>query len=142
MSFISSIAHINLTVPEGSLHLADAFYRDTLGLEKTEVPKAQQGTLAWYNISSSGQQIHVSHPTSPSELLQPTSRQHPCFRLASPEALRELQKRIWEHYKRGGDSAPKDADEPGAENSGAKGEEYPTRFFARDYSNNRLEFSL
>jgi hypothetical protein len=26
--------------------------------------------------------------------------------------------------------------------TGAKGEEYPSRFFARDYANNRLEFSL
>lgn len=26
--------------------------------------------------------------------------------------------------------------------SGAKGVEYPTRFFARDYAGNRLEFSL
>lgn len=25
---------------------------------------------------------------------------------------------------------------------GAKGVEYPTRFFARDYAGNRLEFSL
>jgi hypothetical protein len=26
--------------------------------------------------------------------------------------------------------------------TGAKGVEYPKRFFARDYANNRLEFSL
>lgn len=26
--------------------------------------------------------------------------------------------------------------------TGAKGVEYPERFFARDYANNRLEFSL
>lgn len=26
--------------------------------------------------------------------------------------------------------------------AGAKGAEYPTRFFARDYANNRLEFSV
>lgn len=26
--------------------------------------------------------------------------------------------------------------------TGAKGVEYPTRFFARDYAGNRLEFSL
>lgn len=44
---ITGIAHINLTVPEGSLHLADEFYRDTLGLKKVPVPKAQQNTLAW-----------------------------------------------------------------------------------------------
>jgi len=35
-----------------------------------------------------------------------------------------------------------EADKPGEENSGAKGEEYSTRFFARDFAGNRLEFSL
>jgi hypothetical protein len=46
-ALISGIAHVNLTVPEGTLHLADLFYRDTLGLVKVEVPKAQQNSLAW-----------------------------------------------------------------------------------------------
>ncbi|KAK8853062.1 hypothetical protein IAR55_003763 [Kwoniella newhampshirensis] len=141
MSLISGIAHVNLTVPQGSLHLADAFYRDTLGLQKAPVPQAQRDILAWYNMPG-GQQIHISHPNNTSELLTDTSRQHPCFKIPSPDALSELQKRIWDHYKKGGEGAPKDADEPGAENSGSKGAEYPTRFFARDYSNNRLEFSL
>ena len=45
---IAGIAHINLTVPEGSLHLADEFYGDTLGLRKVPVPKAQENSLAWY----------------------------------------------------------------------------------------------
>lgn len=86
--------------------------------------------------------------------------------------LIKLQTKIWEHYGKGGDSAPVAADKVGGENSGqfgfgnkrsrkrnptdsldvfrfpylslsgAKGEEYPSRFFARDYANNRLEFSL
>jgi hypothetical protein len=34
------------------------------------------------------------------------------------------------------------ADKPGAKNSGAEGVEYPTRFFARDFAGNRLEFSV
>ena len=47
MGYINSIAHINITVPDGTLHLADEFYRDTLGLTKVPVPKAQQTILAW-----------------------------------------------------------------------------------------------
>jgi catechol-2,3-dioxygenase len=45
---ITRIAHINLTVPEGSLHLAEEFYRDTLGLRKVPVPMTQENSLAWY----------------------------------------------------------------------------------------------
>ena len=71
-----------------------------------------------FNIGESGQQIHVSHPNDPSELLQPTSRQHPCFKIDNMADLIALQTRIHEHFERGGDSAPKGADKPGAENSG------------------------
>ena len=71
-----------------------------------------------FNIGDSGQQIHVSHPNNPSELLQPTSRQHPCFKIDSMADLIALQTRIHEHFERGGESAPKGADKPGAENSG------------------------
>lgn len=42
-----------------------------------------------------------------------------------------LRDRVWKHFERGGESAPKEADKPGEQNSGAQGEEYPTRFFAR-----------
>jgi hypothetical protein len=34
------------------------------------------------------------------------------------------------------------SDMPGGKNSGAEGVEYPTRFFARDFAGNRLEFSV
>ena len=70
------------------------------------------------------------------------ARRHPCFRLESPEALDKLQRRIWDHFVRGGEGAPSECDQPGGENSGEKGVEYPTRFFARDFAGNRLEFSL
>jgi hypothetical protein len=56
---------------------------------------------------------------------------------------------------RADEASPKEADQPGEEDSGtagvakgsnmylgAKGVEYPKRFFARDYAGNRLEFSL
>lgn len=70
---------------------------------------------------------------------------------------------MYAHHEKGGDSAPLQADKPGDVNSGeqttnllvivlllirspqtlgAQGKEYPTRFFARDYAGNRLEFSL
>ena len=100
------------------------------------------------------------------------SSRHPCFKLESGEALVKLQKKIWEHHEKGGESAPKAADKPGEVNSGTlktsgllrdaalhipshrktgglltshtgpKGVEYTQRFFARDYAGNRLEFSL
>lgn len=44
---ISGLAHVNLTVPQGTLSQADAFYGQTLGLTSREVPERQKGTLAW-----------------------------------------------------------------------------------------------
>ena len=77
----------------------------------------------------------------PEDFAVPSSR-HPCFRVGSIEALNELRKKVWERYERGGESAPLEADRPGAKNSGAEGVEYPTRFFARDFAGSRLEFSV
>ncbi|KAK4503598.1 hypothetical protein PRZ48_004513 [Zasmidium cellare] len=134
---ISGLAHVNLTVPEGTLSQADAFYGQTLGLTARAVPERQKGTLAWFDIGDSGQQIHIAF--GPNEL---KSSRHPCFRLESPDALLALRQRIWEHHVKGDDAAPKEADQPGETNSGAQGKEYPQRFFARDYAGNRLEFSL
>ncbi|KAF2487495.1 Glyoxalase/Bleomycin resistance protein/Dihydroxybiphenyl dioxygenase [Neohortaea acidophila] len=136
-ALISGIAHVNLTVPSGTLDQAHAFYGETLGLKSRPVPELQKGTLAWFDIADSGQQIHIAFGPS-----GPKSSRHPCFRIASPDALLELRRRVWEHHLKGGDSAPQEADQPGAENSGSKGAEYPQRFFARDYAGNRLEFSL
>jgi catechol 2,3-dioxygenase-like lactoylglutathione lyase family enzyme len=45
---ITGIAHVNLTVPEGSLDEAEAFYAGTLGFTRIEVPVLQRGTLAWF----------------------------------------------------------------------------------------------
>lgn len=44
---ISGIAHVNLTVPAGTLDQANTFYGDTLGLAARTVPAAQKGSLAW-----------------------------------------------------------------------------------------------
>lgn len=149
---ITGIAHINILVPEGSLSQAHEFYSNTLGFASSPVPAAQKSVLRWFNIgtsdSSAGQgyqQVHVScqHPLSEEALKhQRESPRHPCFKVASPEALLALQRRIYEHFARGGEGAPMDADRPGEQNSGSQGVEYPSRFFARDYAGNRLEFSL
>ncbi|KAF7188465.1 hypothetical protein HII31_10127 [Pseudocercospora fuligena] len=134
---ISGIAHVNLLVPPGTLDQANAFYGETLGLSAREVPSLQKGSLAWFDTGSSGQQVHIAFGQNEAK-----SSRHPCFKIESLEALLALRKKVWEHHERGDDSAPKEADKPGEADSGAKGVEYPSRFFARDYAGNRLEFSL
>ncbi|KAL2826433.1 hypothetical protein BDW59DRAFT_160953 [Aspergillus cavernicola] len=135
---ITGLAHINLLVPEGTLDQAEAFYGETLALTSAPVPQLQKGTLLWFDIGSSGQQVHVALGVNETK----NSRRHPCFQLESPEKLLELQQRIWDHHVRGGDAAPLSVDQPGGQNSGAQGVEYASRFFARDFAGNRLEFSL
>jgi len=134
---ITGIAHVNLIVPPGTLHLAESFYGETLGLHRVAVPARQKDMLAWFDITPKGQQVHIA--LGPKEAESP---RHPCFRLESIEALAKLQQKIWEHYQRGDASAPRMADKPGGENSGSKSAGFPPRFFARDYAGNRLEFSL
>ncbi|KAH8680212.1 hypothetical protein BGZ61DRAFT_480911 [Ilyonectria robusta] len=135
---IAGIAHVNITVPEGTLDLANEFYASILGLTPRPVPALQKGSLAWFDIGSSGQQIHVAFGSN----VDLESTRHPCFKLQDKEALAALQLKIWEHFEAGGSAAPMAADKPGQLDSGAQGVEYPDRFFARDYAGNRLEFSL
>ncbi|KAF2024708.1 hypothetical protein EK21DRAFT_117477 [Setomelanomma holmii] len=137
---IIGLHHVNIVVPSGTLHLARQFYSDTLGLKSRPVPHLQRETLAWFDIGTSGQQVHVAFGKP--EDFQHTSSRHPCFKLAGTEELLALRSKIWQHHERGGESAPQQADKPGEEDSGAKGIEYPTRFFARDYAGNRLEFTV
>ena len=134
---------INILVPQGTLPAAGAFYGNTLGLTPRPVPRLQADSLAWFDISSSGQQLHVSFGRDFDFTPEArAARRHPCFRVGSAAELDALQRRMWDHFRRGGEGAPSECDEPGAENSGDKGVEYPTRFFARDYAGNWLEFSL
>ncbi len=109
---ITGIAHVNLTVPSDTLAAANEFYGATLGLTPREVPQLQKGRLAWFDIGSSGQQVHIAFGNNDD------SSRHPCFRLESPEKLLELQKKVWAHHERKDKSAPKAADKPGDENSG------------------------
>lgn len=138
---ITGLHHINLTIPHGTLDHAKSFYASTLGLTPRTVPVAQTHELAWFDIGASGQQVHVSLPKHDNDSIPPTATRHPCFRVGSPEALLKLQERVHAHFLRGGGDAPADADAPGV-SSGAKGPEYPKRFFARDFAGNRLEFTV
>ncbi|CAK7235088.1 hypothetical protein SBRCBS47491_009173 [Sporothrix bragantina] len=145
MALISGIAHVNLVVPRDTLDAAHAFYGETLGFVSVPVPALQRGTLAWFNIGDGPhpQQVHIAFGREFDFTGEATSSsRHPCFQVPSAEALLALQKRVWAHHEAGGAGAPKACDQPGEESSGAKGVEYPTRFFARDYAGNRLEFSL
>lgn len=126
---ISGIHHINLTIPPSTFPHATAFYADTLGLHPRPVPHLQRNKLLWFDIGSSGQQVHIAIGAA-TDFSTPSSR-HPCFRVGSAEELKALQDRVYRHFEKGGDGAPVQADAPGGENSGAKGVEYPTRFFAR-----------
>lgn len=114
---IAGIAHVNLTVPEDTLHLASEFYGTTLGLTPRAVPQHQRGRLVWFDIGTSGQQVHIA--PGPASDFQTASGRHPCFKLESGEALVQIQRRIWVHFERGGDAAPQAADRPGERNSGA-----------------------
>lgn len=130
---ISGLAHINLTVPRDTLDQATEFYGTTLGLTPRPVPALQRGTLAWFDIGSSSsssssppQQVHIAFGAA-TDFAAESSR-HPCFRLESPEALLALRQRIWDHYVRGGDAAPKAADKPGEEDSGTFSFSFPSPF--------------
>ncbi|KAI1193312.1 Glyoxalase/Bleomycin resistance protein/Dihydroxybiphenyl dioxygenase [Nemania serpens] len=137
---ITGLHHINLVVPPDTLDEAAAFYGATLGLTPRAVPALQKATLLWFDIGTSGQQVHIAFGQSQDFSFD--SRRHPCFRVSDGEQLLALQRRIYAHLEAGGPGAPKTADRPGEANSGAKGVEYPERFFARDYAGNRLEFTL
>jgi hypothetical protein len=50
---ITGIAHVNLTVPTGTLSQAEAFYAGTLGFTRVPVPVLQKDQLAWYPNPSS-----------------------------------------------------------------------------------------
>ncbi|KAJ5392118.1 hypothetical protein N7509_007608 [Penicillium cosmopolitanum] len=111
---ISGIAHINLTVTPGTLAQAEEFYVKTLGLTSAPVPELQIGTICWFNIGSSGQQIHITDHNAE----DPNSTRHPCFKINSREELEALKKSIYDHHVRGGPAAPLTADKPGEVDSG------------------------
>ncbi|CAG8957706.1 hypothetical protein HYFRA_00000041 [Hymenoscyphus fraxineus] len=134
---ISGIAHVNLLVPQGTLDEAEEFYSGVLGFTRVPVPALQKDRLAWFDITPGGQQVHIAFGVN-----DLNSSRHPCFKVGSQESLAALQQKVWDCHVGGTKAAAQQADKPGELNSGAKGVEYPTRFFARDYAGNRLEFSL
>jgi hypothetical protein len=114
---ILSLAHINLLVPASTLPSAHTFYSTTLGLTPRPVPSHRTHDLAWFDIGSSNQQIHISASSDHNKENTSSSR-HPCFKLGSPQELLDLRARIWEHFERGGEAAPMEADKPEGESSG------------------------
>ena len=144
--FICGLHHVNLLVPPQTLHLAQDFYAGFLGLQAVEVPASCKAHLAWFDIGSSGQQIHITsqHQLDQVQMkAQAESPRHPCFKISTPEKFDKLQKMVWRLYETGGDGAPLYCDEPSKETDAVhRVGEFPRRFFARDYAGNRLEFSL
>ena len=126
---ITGIHHINLVVPASSFPAATAFYGTTLGLTPRAVPHLQRDTLLWFDVGCSGQQVHIAIG-KPTDFVAPSSR-HACFKVASREELGRLRERVWAHFEEGGEGKPQEADRPGEGGSGAKGVEYPERFFVR-----------
>jgi len=47
MTWITGIAHVNLTIPPGTLEQAAEFYEKTLGFTRVPVPVLQKHELAW-----------------------------------------------------------------------------------------------
>ncbi|KAI2628212.1 hypothetical protein GGS21DRAFT_492862 [Xylaria nigripes] len=138
---IAGIHHINLVVPQNTLEEAAIFYGETLGLTPRAAPALLSGSFLWFDIGTSGQQVHIA--CGQPEDFSFESLRHPCFRIADAEQLLALRQRIYVHFERGGAGAPKVADKPGEVDSGGfRAEAFPQRFFARDYAGNRLEFSL
>ncbi|KAL5410167.1 hypothetical protein PMIN03_005564 [Paraphaeosphaeria minitans] len=105
---ITGIHHVNLVVPPGTLAQANGFYGTTLGLTPRAVPQLQRETLAWFDIGSSGQQVHVAFGRP--EDFSFVSARHPCFKVGGLDELQALQQRVYEHFEKGGESAPKEAD--------------------------------
>ena len=58
---IAGLAHVNLIIPDGSLEQATEFYGNTLGLTPRKVPEGQRHRVAWFDIGSSGQQVHIAY---------------------------------------------------------------------------------
>ena len=78
---IVGLHHVNLSIPFGTLDLAKSFYSTALGLTPRPVPLAQVNELAWFDIGTSGQQIHISTQKHDQDTTVPISSRHPCFKI-------------------------------------------------------------
>jgi hypothetical protein len=65
-----------------------------------------------FDITPGGQQIHIAFGVNDDSL------RHPCFRVESPEALVELQRKIWTHFEKKDAASPTEVDKPGEASSG------------------------
>ena len=57
----TGLSHVNVTVPEGTLELANDFYGNTIGLTPRPVPHLQRETLAWYVTLTDSPQEHAAY---------------------------------------------------------------------------------
>lgn len=64
------LQHVNLSVPEGSLALAQEFYGDVLGLQNDPVPHLQKDVLLWYVCAFS---VWLCPSLSPAFLVLPSA---------------------------------------------------------------------
>lgn len=91
---LTGIAHVNLTVPAGTLDQAEAFYGETLGMHRVPVPALQRESLAWFvdntksDLPSSGRNVDKKiYETNTS-----TKVRHHAPRPASAHSLRARQR--------------------------------------------------
>jgi hypothetical protein len=52
-----TLQHVNLCVPEGTLHLAEEFYGGVIGFGTDPVPAAQRDVLRWFRVGEGPQQV-------------------------------------------------------------------------------------
>lgn len=69
-----AIQHINLSVPNGTLALAEEFYGEILGFPSDPVPQLQRDTLRWFHVGDGPQQVGTSCASDSDPRLIRTSR--------------------------------------------------------------------
>jgi catechol 2,3-dioxygenase-like lactoylglutathione lyase family enzyme len=105
---IIGIAHVNLTVPPGTLEQAAEFYGNTLGFTRVAVPVLQKDTLAWYVLfpflpASFTLSCPASSPHSSLQTLSspryPSSQTHP-LSSKNGKGIRLTENKVRHHPKR------------------------------------------
>src|SRR5690349_16728418 len=85
---VTSLHHVNVTVPAELEAAAKNFYGSLLGLKQVPKPAASRQSGAWYQIGEN--QLHLSVED---ETREPLSSRHVCFTVAS---LAEAEKKFLE----------------------------------------------
>src|SRR5947199_7649469 len=85
---VTSLHHVNVTVPPELEQATKEFYGSVLGLKQVPKPAAARQSGAWYQIGEN--QLHLSVDNEPRE---PSSSRHVCFTVSD---LVEAEKRFRE----------------------------------------------